>query len=188
MARTSRATIARLATMIVNHRSPRAYAEDMQLPVPVRRVGYRLAYRVLQAVWFFWRPEKHGVKCLLTADDRVLLVRHTYGRRSWDLPGGAIKRGEPPLHAASREMDEELGLGPVDWVKIGELRGRVDHRRDTIHCFRAEIAHGRPLTLDRGELGAVAWFARTALPADLSRYVAPIVSHAPVFGARPAQA
>ena len=40
----------------------------------------------------------------------MLLVRHTYGPRAWDLPGGAIKRGEPPIDAARREMDEELGL------------------------------------------------------------------------------
>lgn len=157
----------------------------MQLPVPVRRVAYRCGYRVLQVIWFFWRPQLAGVKCLLTADDRVLLVRHTYGRRSWDVPGGAIKRGEPPLNAAHREMSEELGLAPTRWIEIGELRGRVDHRHDTIHCFRAEVAPDQKLSIDRGELEAAMWFARSELPADLSQFVGPIVDHAPVLTSRP---
>jgi 8-oxo-dGTP diphosphatase len=153
----------------------------MQLPVPIRRIGYRFAYRVLQVVWFVWRPEKNGVKCLVTAADRVLLVRHTYGRRSWDLPGGAVKRREPPIDAARREMEEELGLGSAPWTAIGQLRGSVDHRRDTIHLFRAEV--GAPaLTVDPGELAAVQWFARAELPADLGPYVAPVLAHAPALG------
>lgn len=153
----------------------------MQLPVPIRRVAYRIAYRVLQVVWFVWRPEKSGVKCLATTQDRVLLVRHTYGRRSWDLPGGAVKRGEPPLDAARREMEEELGLGSAPWTAIGQIRGSVDHRRDTIHLFQAEV--GAPiLTVDEGEIAATHWFGRTDLPEDLSPYVKPVLAHAWVLG------
>jgi 8-oxo-dGTP diphosphatase len=74
----------------------------VQLPVIVRRVIYRSGYRVLQLFWLVTRPTKSGVKCVLVERDRVLLVRHTYGRRSWDLPGGALKRGEPPLSGARR--------------------------------------------------------------------------------------
>ena len=148
------------------------------MPVAVRRFGYRSAYRILQVIWFVFRPTKIGVKCLLTHDERILLVRHTYGRRSWDLPGGAVKRGEPPLDAARREMTEELGIETADWTALGELHGRVDRRRDTIHLFTAEL-HSPALVVDRGELGAVGWFALDALPDDLSPYVAPIVSRAP---------
>lgn len=148
----------------------------MQFPVKLRRLTYRSGYRVMQAVWFFWRPEKDGVKCLVTCEDRILLVRHTYGRRSWDLPGGAVKRAERPLHAARREMHEELGLKDAEWTDIGQLRGRVDHRRDTVHCFRAELGRPPELIVDHGELATARWFVRSELPADLSPYVIPIVS------------
>jgi 8-oxo-dGTP pyrophosphatase MutT (NUDIX family) len=147
----------------------------------LRRLGYRLAYRVLQVLWFVRRPHKRGVKCLLTCRDRVLLVRHTYGNRAWDVPGGAIKRGESPLSAAHREMEEELGLGGLAWAEIGQLQGSVDHRRDTIHLFRAEMCEPA-LTIDRGELAVVDWFARSELPPDLGPYVGSVIARAPSSG------
>ncbi|MBV9416653.1 MAG: NUDIX domain-containing protein, partial [Solirubrobacterales bacterium] len=52
----------------------------------------------------------------------VLLVRHTYGRRSWDLPGGTVRRRELPVDAARREMQEELGCRIEDWVDFGVLQ------------------------------------------------------------------
>jgi 8-oxo-dGTP pyrophosphatase MutT (NUDIX family) len=148
----------------------------------IRRVGYRLAFRALQVVWFVTRPQKEGVKCLVTDGDRVLLVRHTYGRRSWDVPGGAMKRRESPVTAAHREMSEELGLDGAQWAEIGEVRGRLDHRRDIIHCFRAELS-APALTLDRAELETAQWFPRADLPDDLAPYVDEIVGHAPVLSA-----
>jgi 8-oxo-dGTP diphosphatase len=152
------------------------------VPLTLRRLGYRIAYRGLQAFWFVARPPKQGVKCLLTCHDRVLLVRHTYGNRAWDVPGGAIKRGEPPLTAARREMNEELGLSDAEWSEIGEIRGNADHRRDTIHCFRAEMCEPS-LTIDRVELAVAKWFARDALPQDLAPYVGSVIARAPAIGA-----
>jgi 8-oxo-dGTP pyrophosphatase MutT (NUDIX family) len=146
--------------------------------VTLRRLGFRIVYRLLQVWWFAARPRKRGVKCLVTCRDRVLLVRHTYGNRAWDVPGGAIKRRESPLAAARREMSEELGLGGAEWTQIGELRGNVNHRRDTIHCFRAELCEPS-LTIDRGELAAAEWFARSALPDELGPYVGSVIARAP---------
>ena len=67
----------------------------MDLPVLVRRVGYRFAYAGLRVYWFVLRPRSTGIKCVLTDGDRVLLVRHTYGPRAWELPGGSLKREAP---------------------------------------------------------------------------------------------
>jgi 8-oxo-dGTP pyrophosphatase MutT (NUDIX family) len=147
----------------------------VQLPVALRRLGYRIAYRGLQLVWFVTRPSKRGVKCVLTDGDRILLVRHTYGHRDWDLPGGSLKRHEPPLSGARREMDEELAIGNAEWTELGELHGSVDRRHDTVHCFQAKLA-APAITIDRGELAVARWFPRTELPTDLGPYVVPIVS------------
>jgi 8-oxo-dGTP diphosphatase len=46
---------------------------------------------------------------LFICDNKVLLVRKTYGNR-WDIPGGYVDRGESPASACERELQEELGL------------------------------------------------------------------------------
>jgi 8-oxo-dGTP pyrophosphatase MutT (NUDIX family) len=154
-----------------------SYAGVVQLPVPVRRIVYRTGYRALTFVWMVRRPDLHGVKCVITDGDSVLLVRHTYGAPRWDLPGGRVARAEPPLLTARREMHEELGLQIADWTSLGELHVSIDHRRDTIHLFRAEI--GRPpVRIDRGELAVARWFSRGELPVDLAPHVVPILARA----------
>jgi 8-oxo-dGTP pyrophosphatase MutT (NUDIX family) len=143
--------------------------------VIVRRLIFRAAYRVLQVFWLIARPQKSGVKCVLVHGERVLLVRHTYGRRSWDLPGGALKRDESPLSGAQREMGEELGIQAAQWRELGIVQSRIDHRRDTVHCFEARVASPE-LTIDLGELAVARWFARDELPDDLGPYVAPVMA------------
>ena len=148
----------------------------MPFAVELQRLGYRAAFRALQVYWLLRRPDQHGVKCLLTdRDDRVLLVRHTYGSRAWDLPGGSLKRGEPPVDAARREMEEELGVRDAPWRPLGEIRGGVNRRRDTIHIFGAEV-DGATLTPNAVELAATAWFDRGRLPLDTGPYLGPILT------------
>ena len=74
----------------------------MPLSLKLKRVAIRCAWVGLRTYWFLVRPKVVGVKCLLLNDDDVLLVRHTYGRRSWDIPGGTVKRREVPIDAARR--------------------------------------------------------------------------------------
>jgi 8-oxo-dGTP diphosphatase len=56
---------------------------------------------------------------LIDSNGRVLLVRHGYGRRNWELPGGAALPGEPPDATARRELHEETGLS----LDAGRLTG-----------------------------------------------------------------
>jgi 8-oxo-dGTP pyrophosphatase MutT (NUDIX family) len=135
----------------------------------LRRLGFRAAYRGLQLWWFLRRPETEGVKCLLTTDARVLLVRHTYGRPDWNLPGGGIRRGEDPAETARREMREELGIEGAAWRPAGTVHGQEAFRRDTVHIFRAELP-SPALTPNLAELAEVRWFAWDELPPDLARY------------------
>lgn len=147
----------------------------MRLPVGLRRRGYRLAYRLLLVYWFLARPSTRGVKCVLSLGDQVLLVRHTYGPAEWELPGGTLRHDEPPLDGTRREIREELGIAPPEWLELGTISGTLHHHSNTLHCFQAELSE-TALQIDPGEIASAAWFPRRALPADLGRYVQPILT------------
>jgi 8-oxo-dGTP diphosphatase len=58
-----------------------------------------------------WPERRIGAAAVvLDASGRVLLVRHTYGRLNWELPGGASENGESVVDTALRELREETGL------------------------------------------------------------------------------
>jgi 8-oxo-dGTP pyrophosphatase MutT (NUDIX family) len=147
----------------------------MLLVLRARRFAIRCAYAGLRTYWFLLRPQIAGVKCVVTHGDDVLLVRHTYGHRDWDLPGGSVKRRELPLDAARREMHEELGRRIEDWDALGELFVNADHHRDNLHLFRARLPDRR-VDLNLTELAEAVWFPQDALPREVSRYVRPIMA------------
>jgi 8-oxo-dGTP pyrophosphatase MutT (NUDIX family) len=157
----------------------------MPLALQARRVAIRFAYAGLRTYWFLRRPQITGVKCVMTHDGDVLLVRHTYGNRAWDLPGGSVKRHELPLDAARREMHEELGRRIDDWAALGELYVTTNHHRDNLHLFQAELPDRR-IDLDLTELAEANWFRRDSLPQDVGRFVRPIMSRVRSAGAPPA--
>jgi ADP-ribose pyrophosphatase YjhB (NUDIX family) len=137
--------------------------------VALRRLGYRLASRILALVWVLARVRRAGVKCVITDGDQLLLVRHSYGSRAWDLPGGAGRHGEAAPAIARREMAEELGIDISAWRDIGTLRSvRGRHR---VRLLAAEIS-APALHVDPVELQAAAWFPRDRLPL----WVSPLLS------------
>ena len=150
----------------------------MDLPVPVRRLAYRAAYAGLRLYWLLTHPTTHGVKCLIIDGEQILLVRHTYGRRQWDLPGGSIKHGESPGAAAGREMREELGVAVDDWALLEEIVVDDFHRHDQVRYMSAQV-RAPELVIDRGELASVRWFSRRQLPGDLGRYARAIIARLP---------
>lgn len=54
-------------------------------------------------------PVAFGALALVEQGNKILLVRHSYAP-GWRLPGGGVKRGEPPEEAVLRELREEIGL------------------------------------------------------------------------------
>jgi 8-oxo-dGTP pyrophosphatase MutT (NUDIX family) len=142
----------------------------MDLLTVVRRQGFRVAHHLLRIWWFVRRPTVRGVKCVLIDGDRMLLVRHTYGHRGWDLPGGGVRRDEPAVETARREMLEELGLAIDDWTHLGEFRSAAYHRHDSLNFFCTRVSAPQ-LQLDRAELADASWFTREEIPPRASKYV-----------------
>lgn len=62
---------------------------------------------------------KLSASCVVIRDDKVLLVKHTYGaaKGKYLIPGGFSENGELPQKTAEREVLEETGVS----VKANEL-------------------------------------------------------------------
>lgn len=93
---------------------------------------------------------------VILVDDRgcILLVKNWYGRQRWAFPGGGVKRHEPPMHAAQRELREELSLDLAEesLEPIGAIERYDAATPFRVNVFSAElpsasVVHRHPLEL-----------------------------------------
>ena len=116
-----------------------------------------------------------GACALFDEDGRVLLVRHTYGRLNWEVPGGGAEPGESPDETAIREMREETGLDvAVDrltgvYYEVGPNPG-YDHEPIVHFVFLARSLDARAPEARHPEIGEVGWFQLDALPTPISDF------------------
>jgi len=127
------------------------------------RLGYRLTYLVLRLWWFVRRPHTYGAAVALWHEGKVLMVRTSY-RHSYSLPGGFIRRGEPPERAARRELLEEIGLDvPVESLRHawhGSVR--YESRVDTIDIWEVSLDERPALHVDGREITWAGWMDPSA--------------------------
>lgn len=100
-----------------------------------------------------------------TMPGRLLLLRQPPGR-GWTLPAGLLRRGEPPVAGAVRELAEETGielhpeqLSPAVPSAVVHAKGWVDV------VFEARVSASRtPLSVDGAEVYEAAWHPLDELP------------------------
>jgi len=76
----------------------------------------------------------------LDHEDQVYLVRqyrHPVGRDLLELPAGALEAGEHPLHAAKRELREEVGLEAGSWAALGSFFSSPGFANERLHTYLA---------------------------------------------------
>lgn len=113
-----------------------------------------------------------GAACVI-ADDRgrVLLVRHTYGRHEWSLPGGLVQPNESPLAAAERELREETALDCHTATLAGVYFEPGHDFGPLLHFVFRGIGSddGEPVA-QPPEIDRVGWFEVDQLPTPISDF------------------
>lgn len=74
----------------------------------------------------------------VTDDGRLLLVtqyRHPAGKRLLELPAGTLEKGESPIDAVARELQEEVGQRPGCIEPLGGFFVAPGYTTEYIHLF-----------------------------------------------------
>ena len=114
-------------------------------------------------------PERRCGAAAVVLNDRgdVLLVRHTYGKLNWELPGGASEPGESIVETALRELREETGLEAVaEWMTGVYYESDLDAHHFVFHCS-VVAGEAKPSSDEISECG---YWAAAALPRPISDF------------------
>lgn len=140
--------------------------------------------KVLQRYWRLSRGLTLGAQAaLLDADNRVLLIRHTY-RPGWHFPGGGVERGETVEDALTREIEEEAGVVLMQPAELfGIYSNQAIFPNDHVALFVARHWQQKRVPKPNHEIAEHKLFAPNELPPDLNagtaRRLAEILSGKP---------
>lgn len=128
----------------------------------------KYARRMFQRYWRWTRALTLGVRgIVIDAEDRILLVRHTY-TTGWNLPGGGVEFGESLEQSLARELDEE---GGVILEGAPELVGIYDNRAifpgDHVAIYVVRRWRRARVPAPNMEIAETAFFHPDALPSDI---------------------
>jgi 8-oxo-dGTP pyrophosphatase MutT (NUDIX family) len=136
------------------------------IPRPLHRQALRVAHELRKYWWRYARPNVIGCRVLAFDDqDRLLLIRHSYGRRGWLPPGGGMRRGEDPLAGAIREFGEEVGCPLHAPFLVDVVEESLQGARSIVHIVAGGVG-GKPVA-DGREIIATAFFTADDLPGDM---------------------
>ena len=76
----------------------------------------------------------------ITEDGQMIMerqYRHAVGKTAYELPCGVMEKGEEPLEAAKRELQEETGYGGGDWTLLMSGCPNPGSMSNSCHSFLA---------------------------------------------------
>jgi ADP-ribose pyrophosphatase len=105
---------------------------------------------------------------IIDSERKILLVKHSYGRYNWDLPGGKAESNESVEETAIREAFEEVGVR----IKVGEITGiYYDPTYDMHHfVFLSQIDEDMMPTPSSPEILECGYFNIDELPKPMSEF------------------
>jgi 8-oxo-dGTP pyrophosphatase MutT (NUDIX family) len=100
---------------------------------------------------------------------RVLLVKHSYGRLNWELPGGGAEAGESAMETVVREVREETGLIVVAELVTGVYYDASEDMHHFVFLCRPIGEMSTPVP-QPPEITACDYWSSEALPRPLSDF------------------
>ena len=130
----------------------------------------RISARLIHIYYRFARPMTLGVRAIVAdADDRILLVRHTY-ISGWHLPGGGVEAGESMLEALAREVEEECAVRMRSPARLhGMYFNQAASPRDHVAVYVMRDFEVLGVRAPDREILEAAFFSRHALPQGVTR-------------------
>jgi 8-oxo-dGTP diphosphatase len=111
----------------------------------------------------------HLVAAILVERDRILLGQRSPDRTLfpdvWDVFGGHIEPNEQPEEALLRELQEELGITPLQWAELEILSESIPEHNgapayDVIcHFYHVRDWRGTPVNRQPEEHSVIQWFS-----------------------------
>jgi len=108
------------------------------------------------------KPKRMRATAVIQDEGNTLLVRDK-NARLFSLPGGELKRNEPALAAAIRELNEELGLtaSQAERIRDADYDG---HSNRHLVC-KLTLSEPKDVRLNKSELAEYCWWdGSTAIP------------------------
>ena len=85
--------------------------------------------------------EHSGGSCVLyVKENKVLLVkqfRYAYGESLYEIPAGKLEKGEEPILAAARELEEEAGVKAKDLQLLYVMYPTPGYTNEKIYIYQA---------------------------------------------------
>lgn len=100
--------------------------------------------------------EHSGGVCVvpLTDEDEIIMVRqyrYPFKRELLEIPAGKLERGENPLEAAKRELEEECGIVAEKVISLDTIYPTVAYCSEIIYMYAAKNFTKTAQHLDEGE-------------------------------------
>ncbi len=131
----------------------------------------RIIYKSIYPIWLYWlrllnKPFESAC-CIIEYNNKILLVRNSYGDMKWVFPGGHSNKGESQEESVIREVQEEVGISLSNVQKIGSYIGSETFEKHTVNFFYSEVANPY-FKIDESEIFEAAWFDWSSFPDPLS--------------------
>lgn len=113
--------------------------------------------------------------CAIIYDGRKILLQRRGDNGKWSIHGGCLELGETVEDAVKRELEEEIGITPLNLEFYGVFSGEDTHgvypNGDEVYCVCVVYLCSKyegELSIDNCEVKELKWFDIDELPEDIN--------------------